>query len=187
MTMAYKTGTYLAFHGAGTTDPIASDIKYYNLLKAWDVREDKDFEFVNSHEKAAAVRDSSKKETLRRSLVTRLNRSKNMILILTETTKEDTDWVPFEIRHAIDDCEIPIIAAYPGYKSILAPKRYRALWPSALRTRIDKGTARVIHIPFKEKPLAVAVSQFTHTNLPNGGLIYYTRETYQKWGLLLAS
>ena len=177
--MAYKTGTYVAFHV--TTDPITSDMKYYDLLKAWKV---KDFEFVNSHEKAAAVRDSSKKETLRRSLMTRLNRSKNMILILTETTKEDTDWVPFEIRHAIDDCEIPIIAAYQGYKSILAPKKFSALWPSALRTRIDKGTAQVIHIPFKAKPLAEAVSQFTYANLPNSGLSYYTRETYQKWGLL---
>ncbi len=42
----------------------------------------------------------------------------------------------------------------------------------------------MIHIPFKEKPLAEAVSRFAHTNLPNGGLSHYTRETYQKWGLL---
>ena len=182
--MAYRTGTYIAFHGAGTTDPTASDIKYYNLLKAWDVRDEKDFEFVDSHEKTSSVRDSSKRETLKRSLITRLNRSKNMILILTETTKEDTDWVPFEIRHAVDEDEIPIIAAYPGYKPILDPTKLRSLWPAALRTRIDNGTARVLHVPFKEKPLEVAVGQFSHTNLPTGPLVYYTRETYQKWDLL---
>ena len=184
MTMAYRTGTYVAFHGVGTTDPTASDIKYYNLLKAWNVRDEKDFEFVDSHEKTSAVRDSSKRETLRKSLVTRLNRSKNMILILTERTKEDTDWVPFEIRHAVDEDEIPIIAAYPGFKSLLDPTKLRSWWPTALRTRIDKRTARVIHIPFREKPLHVAVSQFSHTALPKGSLIYYTREAYQRWGLL---
>ncbi len=97
MTVVYRTGTYVTFHGGGTSDPIASDIEYYNLLNAWSVRDESNFEFVNSHEKTAAVRDSSKKITLRKSLVTRLNRSRNMILILTETTKEDTDWVPFEI------------------------------------------------------------------------------------------
>ncbi len=182
--MAYRTGTYVAFHGAGTTDPTASDIKYYNLLKAWHVRDEKDFEFVNSHEKTSSVRDSSKRETLRKSLVTRLNRSKNMILILTQTTKEDTDWVPFEIRYAVDECEIPIIAAYPGYDYILAPAELRPLWPAALRTRIDNNTARVIHVPFKEKPLHAAVGQFTHTNPPEGTLTYYTREAHKGWGLL---
>ncbi len=182
--MAYGTGTYVAFHGEGTTDPTASDIKYYNLLKAWDVRDEKDFEFVNSHDKTSSVRDSSKRETLRKSLVTRLNRSKNMILILTQKTKEDTDWVPFEIRHAVDEDEIPIIAAYPGYTSILDPGKLRSLWPTALRKRIDEETARVLHVPFKEKPLHVAVSQFSHTNLPTGSLVYYSPETYQEWGLL---
>jgi len=28
--MAYHNGTYVAFHAGGTTDPTASDIKYYN-------------------------------------------------------------------------------------------------------------------------------------------------------------
>ena len=183
--MAYRTGTYVAFHGEGTTDPTASDIKYYNLLKAWDVRDEKDFEFVNSHEKTSSVRDTSKRETLRRSLVARLNRSKNMILILTKTTKQDTDWVPLEIRYAVDDCAIPIIAVYPGYSRITAPAQLRQLWPSALRTRIDKGTAHVIHIPFKEKPLHDAVGQFNHNKYPkNDGLGFYSDEAYRSWDLL---
>ena len=107
-----------------------------------------------------------------------------MVLILTKTTKEDTDWVPFEIRHAVDEDEIPIIAAYPGYEAILEPAKFRSLWPTALRKRIDEQTARVIHIPFKEKPLHTAVSQFSRTILPSGALTYYTREAYQRWGLL---
>jgi hypothetical protein len=76
-------------------------MKYYNLLRAWHVRDDNDFRFVNSHDKAAAVRDGSRRETLRRTLVERLGDSKNVILILGATTRFDTDWVPFEISHAI--------------------------------------------------------------------------------------
>ena len=49
--MAYRNGTYIAFHANNTTEPTESDIKYYNLLKAWDVRNNDDFHFINSHEK----------------------------------------------------------------------------------------------------------------------------------------
>src|SRR5713101_1705961 len=119
--MTYRTGTYVAFHAAGTSDPTASDMKYYNLLRAWHEDDDCDFHFVNSHDKAAAVRDSSSKQRLRDVLAERLRNSKNMILILGKTTRFDTDWVPFEITYAVDTCEIPIIAAYPAYAYIRNP------------------------------------------------------------------
>ncbi len=89
--MAYRNGTYVAFHADGTSEPTESDMKYYNLLRAWHVRDDNDFQFVNSHDKTAAVRDSSSRDTLRRRLVERLNNSKNMILIIGKTTWQDTD------------------------------------------------------------------------------------------------
>ena len=179
--MAYRNGTYVAFHAAGTSDPTASDMKYYNLLRAWHVREDADFSFVNSHEKAAAIRDSSKRENLRRSLPTeRLCNSKNMILILGDTTRFDTDWVPFEISYAIDHCEIPIIAAYPGYDWILYPTQLSPTWPSALADRIRSGSAHVIHVPFRQAPLAAAVTQFDYDSYPlGGGLGFYSVEAYQ--------
>ncbi len=63
--MAYRSGTYVIFYAAGTSDPTASDMKYYNLLRAWHVRTDNDFRFVNSHEKAAAIRDSSNRARVR--------------------------------------------------------------------------------------------------------------------------
>lgn len=183
--MAYRNGTYIAFHANNTREPTESDIKYYNLLKAWHVRDDNDFSFVNSHDKASAVRDSSKRPTLERSLKERLLNSKNMILIIGETTREDTDWVPFEIRYAIDECEIPIIAAYPKFQSIMAPGALANLWPTALATRINSKTAHVIHVPFKREPLRDAISQFSYEHYPkNEGLGYYSREAYQSWSLL---
>lgn len=102
--MAYRNGTYVAFHAGGTSDPTVSDIKYYNTMKMWDANKRIDFSLINSHEKTSAVRDSSTRDTLRRALVTRLNNSKNMVLILTMGTKNDTDWVPFEIAYAVDNC-----------------------------------------------------------------------------------
>lgn len=182
--MAYRNGTYVAFHAAGTSDPTASDMKYYGLLLAWHVREESDFQFVNSHEKTYAVRDTSTRETLRQRLVARLRLSKNMILILGETTRFDTDWVPFEISYAIDECKIPIIAAYPDYLTITNPSAAEPLWPGALRSRINSGLAHVIHVPFRQDPLTAAVSQFSHLNYPiGGGLGRYDDESYRVWGL----
>jgi hypothetical protein len=183
--MAYRNGTYVAFHAAGTSDPTASDMKYFNLLKAWHVRDESDFTFVDSHQKTYAVRDSSRRDTLRARLAERLRNSKNMVLVLGETTRFDTDWVPFEIEYAIETCEIPIIAAYPGYNTITYPAGLRSTWPYALETRIDSGRAHVIHAPFRQGPLAHAVNNFSHDNYPNGGgLGFYSDEAFRSWGLL---
>ena len=183
--MAYRNGTYIAFHADGTNQPGKSDIDYYNLMKAWSSKTDDDFAMINSHEKTSAVRDTSKRATLRARLLERLRSSKNMVLIIGKTTKNDTDWVPFEIAQAIDTYKIPIIAAYTDYTSIHAPADLRPLWPLALAQRIDNQTAHVIHIPFKKAPLMDAIPRFDHNNYPNGGgLGYYTREAQQQWGLL---
>ena len=182
--MAYRNGTYVAFHANGTAEPTESDMKYYNLLKAWKVRSDGEFEFVNSHDKTAAVRDSSSRETLRARLAERLRNSKNMLLIIGDTTRFDTDWVPFEIEYAVDTCKIPIIAAYPQYEYILRPGDLRPLWPAALAKRIDNGTAHVIHIPFKQAPLTDALPRFAPDALPvGGGLTYYSPDAYRSFGI----
>lgn len=182
--MAYRNGTYIAFHAEGTNVPTDSDIKYYNLLKAWTAKKDDDFSMINSHEKTAVVRDSSKRATLETRLKTRLNNSKNLLLIIGETTKDDTDWVPFEIRYAVDHCDIPIIAAYVDYKYVLQPETHESEWPAALKTRINDKSARVIHISFKKEPIKAAIDQFDINNKPKGALSHYRREAYVKWGFI---
>lgn len=183
--MAYRNGTYIAFHANGTTDPTASDIKYYNLLKAWTQLGDDDFSFINSHDKTSAVRDTSLRETLRSRLVTRLNNSKHLLLIVGETTREDTDWVPFEIRHAIDVCQIPVLAVYTIMdRPIYNPAALSAYWPSALKTRIDNGSAGVIHMPFRKEPIRDAIGQFSHDAFPaGGGLGIYGEDAYRSFGV----
>ncbi len=182
--MAYRNGTYVAFHAQGTNIPGKSDMDYYNLMKAWSAKTDDAFTMINSHDKASSVRDASKKATLRASLQERLRNSRNMVLIIGETTRLDTDWVPFEIAQAVDIYKLPIIATYPDYGPILEPAKFSQLWPKALADRINNQTARVIHIPFKKMPLQAAIDQFDHNNLPQAPLTYYLRDTYARWGLV---
>ena len=107
-----------------------------------------------------------------------------MVLIIGKTTREDTDWIPFEIRYAVDEYEIPIIAAYTGYERIMAPAELSFLWPAALNSRIGNGSAHVIHVPFKQAPLTDAIGQFSHDFYPKGGgLGFYSKEAYKSWGI----
>jgi hypothetical protein len=182
--MAYRNGTYVAFHAAGTNLPGKSDMDYYNLMKAWTAKTDDEFTMINSHDKASSVRDASLRTTLRKSLLERLRNSKNMVLIIGETTRLDTDWVPFEIEQAIDTYKIPIIAAYTvSEKPIRTPAALSAYWPKALEVRINNGSANVIHIPFKKEALKDAI-RFSHDEPPKGkGLGIYGDEAYKSFGI----
>lgn len=172
--MAYRNGTYIAFHAEGSADPTASDIKYYRMMMAWHANDSMNFTFYNSHDKVPAVRDTSQDATIKRSLRERLDSSKNMVLIVGNRTKADTDFVPYEIAYAVDTCRIPIIATYPGHPVIRNPEALAPLWPEALRARIADGSASAIHIPFNRNAIDDAIGQFTHNNLPNGSLDYTT-------------
>lgn len=182
--MAYRNGTYIAFHAEGKADPTASDIRYYRMLKAWHSHDDISFEFINSHEKVSAVRDTSSKQTILRSLRARLDNSKNMILIIGTTTKNDTDFVPYEIQYAIDTCKIPIIAVYTGYTYITAPSKLRSLWPIALAGRIDNGSAKVVHIAFKQALIDAAIRRYDVNNQPSSSLLYFAKEYQEKLGVI---
>ncbi len=180
--MAYRNGTYVAFHAAGSNQPGKSDIDYYNLMKAWTAKTDDDFTMINSHEKASSVRDSSLRATLRKSLLERLRNSKNMVLVVGETTRLDTDWVPFEIEQAVDTYGLPIIAAYTVWdKPIRKPEALLQYWPNALAVRIIRGTANVIHIPFEKEALKDAIAQFSHNNPPKFG--FYSDAAYKTFGI----
>ncbi|MGH9680779.1 MAG: TIR domain-containing protein [Candidatus Acidiferrales bacterium] len=182
--MAYRNGTYVAFHAAGTNLPGQSDMDYYSLMKAWTAKTDDDFSMINSHDKTSAVRDASLHATLRKSLLERLRNSKNMVLIIGETTRADTDWVPFEIEQAVDTYGLPIIATYiMCNKPIRSPRIWSVYWPTALKVRIDNETASVIHIPFKKYALQDAL-RFSHNDPPTGkGLGIYSDSAYKSFGI----
>lgn len=185
MSTVYRNGTYIAFHAQGTSVPVGTDMKYYNLLKAWSVRKDDDFTFINSHEKTAALKSTSTKETLRNRLAERLrNYSKNMILFVGEDTRFDDDWVPFEIEYAVDKCRIPIIVTYVNFEyGIQNPMSLSHLWPYSLKVRIENGTASCLHIPFKKKAIADAIGYDLRNKPDCRGLGVYSAKTYKDWDI----
>ena len=183
--MANRTGTYVAFDGLGTVDPTQSDFTYYSLMQAWNANKKIEFNFTNSHEKTDAVRDDSKRETLKRRICERLSRSKNMVVILSDQTRKSGSMLSYEIRKAVDYYAIPLIVAYPGYEYILAPSKLSSLWPDALRCRIEDKTAGAIHVSFNKTVLWSAMTQFgVNATQLSGGLNYYTKNAYKSWGII---
>ncbi|MEM6384647.1 MAG: TIR domain-containing protein [Pseudomonadota bacterium] len=183
--MANRTGTYFAFDGLGQTDPTKSDFAYYATVQGWDASRGIEFKFVNSHEKASAVRDTSKLETLQASIRQRLAASKNMVVIVSSKTRKSGSMLSWEIKKAVDYYQIPLIIAYTGYKSILNPSSHRDNWPNTLATRIDNRSARVIHIPFKKDAMLNAIERFTVNGEKLGGpLVHYSKAAQQEWGYI---
>jgi hypothetical protein len=183
--MANRTGTYVAFDGLGQTDPTKSDFRFYSTLQAWDAHKHIDFQFVNSHDKTDAVRDSSKRATLEARIQERLRASKNMLVILSTQTRKSGSMLVFEIEQAVDTYKLPLICVYPGYRVVRNADQLSARWPTALSTRIASSTAKAIHIAFAQKPILEAIGQFAiNDKMPSSSKSCYVAEAYRKWGLL---
>lgn len=94
----------------------------------------------------------------------------------------------FEIEKAVDKFELPIIIAYTGRDSILNTSGLSSKWPKSLSSRISNGSAKCIHIPFREKAIMSAISQFSiHSagdNILTGPYHCYTTETQKNWGYI---
>ena len=183
--MANRTGTYFAFDGLGESDPTKSDFRYYATVQGWDATRSIDFKFVNSHEKASSVRDTSKLETLKASIRQRLAVSKNMVVIISSDTRKTGSLLSWEIKMAVDHYSLPLVVAYTGSDSILNPSASSHLWPTSLQTRINNQSAQAIHIPFKKDAMLDAISRFTVNGEKIGmPLQYYSRKAHIEWGYI---
>lgn len=185
--MAYRNATYVAFAADGNSNPTETDQRYYRLMSAWAANDSIEFSYTNSHDKASACRDSSKKETIKRSLRERLNNSRNMLLFVGNTTRLDTDFVPYEIEYAVKACKIPIIVCYVDETEPITdcvPDRLRRLWPPKLKELIDSGVARTFHIPCKQAAIKAAIKQYDLNNLPGWEITWFTQQGYRNIGLL---
>ena len=181
--MAYRNGTYVAFAADGNTDITKSDIKYYNLLKGWDKMKGKEFKIINPHEKGSMLRQWSKEETIKRTLRERLNNSSRLLLLVGNTTRLDTDFVPYEIEYAIDNCNLPVIVSYVNYRNRITgecPKHLVNLLPKSLKDRMDNDSVKTIHIPFRERIISEAISDFNHNKQPNFSFGIYNDSVYNR-------
>ena len=159
--MANRTGNYSAFYvkepfaetnlGANT----AKDFVSYNMLRAWKGK-DSSFPFVDSHAKNYNVRDGSDWETtLKPRLRDRLNKSKNIILFLSSSTK-NSKALKEEIDFGINTNGLPVIVIYPEYKekddiinckSKTFKKQIKDLWDNLPILRDSMDDVPTIHLP----------------------------------------
>lgn len=181
-----RTGVYIAFDGLGETNPTKSDFKYYGTIQAWDSHKSIDFKFVNSHEKTAAVRDTSTRETLKARIRERLAMSKNIVVIISSQTRKRGSLLSYEIEQAVDKYKLPLIITYVDYNVIANPNTLSSYWPESLKIRIDNKTAKAIHIPFCKNALFDATGQFTIIKPIDGSLNFYTKEAHQNFGQISA-
>lgn len=186
--MAYRNGTYVAFDGQGTVNPTQSDLKYLGLLRSWNNSKNYELTFSDSHLKTYRVLDSSQRRTLENRLMERLRNSKNMLLILSNSTNYDRGMLNFEIEKAVDVYNLPIIVAYTGCEYLLDARKYSNRWPKALEKRIDDESLLAIHISFKEKAIMTAINQFsvhnTEDNRLTSALCTYVEDAYRSWNYL---
>ncbi len=186
--MANRTGTYIAFDGLGQTDPTKSDFRYYGTIKAWNASKHIEFRYVNSHDKTSAVRDTSKKATLKTRIRERLRASKNMLVILSPKTRKSGSMLTYEIEQAVDTYDLPLVVAYTDLQVVLRPALLSYYWPNALSRRISNAQGSMIHIPFAKDPIMDALPRFTvNGESIRGNKVHFSAQAHREWGLLYAS
>lgn len=159
--MSHRTGNYSAFYvaepfnqnnlGANST----KDFVTYNLLKAWKAK-DSSFPFNDSHDKNYNVRDGSDWEkTLKPRLHDRLNKSKNIILVLSSITVNSRA-LREEIDFGINTNKLPVIIIYPEYteksdiincSSGTFKQKIKDLWDKLPIFRDSMDVVPTFHIP----------------------------------------
>jgi hypothetical protein len=169
--MAYRNKTYVAFDGD-------SDIRYYNLMKAWKQSDSTDFNFYDAHDLNTAL-DTSTEETIKRRLRERMENSKVFVLLVGNNTKNlRKPYVRYEIDHAINYYKTPIIVVnLNGLR-----ERDDDLCPPAARNTL------AIHIPFGNKIMQYALENWpaSHTKyIGEGktGAYHYNESVYTNLGL----
>ena len=183
--MVNRTGTYIAFDGLGQQDPTKSDFRYYATIQGWSASKNSEFRVTNSHEKASAVRDTSKLATLQASIRQRLQASKNMLIVLSDDTRKSGSVLSWEIEKAVDSYDLPLIIAHAGYVSVVNPQALSGRWPTSLAVRLNNRSAKAIHVPFKQDAIFDAIGRFTvNGERLNGPFVYYDEATHRQWGYI---
>ena len=139
--MTYKNKTYVCFDAD-------TDMKWYQLMKAWKENENISFDFQNAHE-INNLRDGSSEETIKRKLRERLANTMVLVVLIGNNTKNLYKYVRWEIEYALEK-NIPIVAVnLNGTKSI----DYN-LCPPILKNEL------AVHIPFGQKIMDHALNHW---------------------------
>ncbi len=139
--MSYRNKTYIAFDAD-------NDIKYYRLMQAWKENDRIDFDFHNAHELNNLTTKAPDNEIYRK-LRERMNNTKQLIVLVGESTKNLFKFVRWEIKIA-QDKGLPIIAV-----NLDKTNGETVRTPAILKDR-----AYFVSIPFEMKKVKYALDNF---------------------------
>ena len=157
--MAYRNKTYVCFDAD-------SDIRFYNLMKAWKENGTHPFNFHNAHD-LNNLRQNTSDEQIYKKLLERLKNTKVMIVLIGGKTKNLYKFVRWEIEYAIDT-DLPIIAVNLNKKN----KMDNELCPPILKDKL------AIHVPFYQSNINYALNYWPDEHYKNkkdgkSGPFYY--------------
>lgn len=146
------------------------DFCFYNMLRAWKGK-DNAFPFLDAHGTTYSVRDGSSWDyTLKPRLHERLRNSKNIILFLSENTRNSRA-LREEIDYGMCYLGLPVIAVYPDYSDNRwvtngnngPSDRVRRLWDNLPIFRDNCGNVPTVHVPMNKEYITMALddSDFT--------------------------
>jgi len=139
--MSYKNKTYIIFDAN-------NDMKHYRLMTAWKKNDKIDFNFHDAHD-LNNLRDGSSEETIKRKLRERMNNTKQVVVLVGDSTKDLYKYVRWEIGIAIN-MDIPIIAV-----------NLNKLNQAHINTPpILKNNAYFVSVPFELKKVKYALNNF---------------------------
>ncbi len=154
--MSYKNKTYIIFDAD-------NDMSDYRLMTAWKANEKIDFDFYNAHDiysvnkmhieklrKLDKEEKTSREETyIKGKLKERLNDTKQVIVLVGNSTKDLYKYVRWEIEVAIN-LDIPIIAINLNKEN----KEHEKTPP------ILKNKAYFVSVPYEIKKIKYALDNF---------------------------
>ena len=162
--------TFVSFDGD-------NDIRYYRLMQAWSANERFDFKFYDAHDINTA-RDSSAEATIKRRLRERLRSARVVVSLIGNRTRYLFKFVRWELEQALEQ-QIPIIGVnLNGCKS-----QDLDLCPPIIRDEL------VVYVNFQPRIIQHSITNWPHSystlsQQGKRGPYYYTRQVYQKLGLL---
>jgi MTH538 TIR-like domain (DUF1863) len=169
--MSYRNKTYVAF--------ASEDITQYRMMQAWKANERIDFDFFNAHDLYEA-RDTSKPETIKRSLRERMKNAKQVVFLGSTTGKrKGSDGQSF-LAYEVDvmmEFNLPVVVAnLDGNRNI-----DRSYIPKPLLD-VDYYT---VSVSFQPKIIKFALDGYVpaFSSSDEHGPHFYEPATYQSLGL----
>jgi hypothetical protein len=127
-------------------------MKYYNILRAWKEHQHIDFTFANAHD-LTNIR-VFEEENIKRHLRVRMNNTKQLIVLIGESTRHLYKFVRYEIELALEK-DIPVIAVNLNKKNGMC---------SVCCPPILKNKSVVVHVPFVKECILHAMNYWIGDN-----------------------